>query len=60
LSFKNTLYAFLYTQGAPIQLHGLEGRYAHAIYAAASKKNQLEAVDKDFQNILVNARLPKP
>jgi F-type H+-transporting ATPase subunit O len=37
---------------APIQLYGLEGRYAHAIYAAAIKKNQLDSVDKDFQNIL--------
>lgn len=40
-------------KAAPVQLHGLEGRYAHAIYSAAVKKNQLEAVDKDFQNILV-------
>jgi len=37
---------------APIQLYGLEGRYAHAVYAAASKKNQLDAVDKDFQGLL--------
>ena len=39
---------------APIQLYGLEGRYAHAVYAAASKKNQLDAVDKDFQGLLVS------
>lgn len=37
----------------PIQLYGLEGRYATAIYTAAAKKNQIDAVDKDFQNILV-------
>jgi len=36
----------------PLQLYGLEGRYATAIYTAATKKNQLDAVDKDFQNIL--------
>lgn len=36
----------------PLQLYGLEGRYATAIYTAAVKKNQLDAVDKDFQNIL--------
>lgn len=36
----------------PIQLYGLEGRYATAIYTAAAKKNQLDAVDKDFQSIL--------
>jgi len=35
----------------PIQLYGLEGRYAHAIYAAAARKNQLDAVEKDFQNL---------
>jgi len=35
----------------PIQLYGLEGRYATAIYTAAAKKNQLSAVEKDFQNI---------
>jgi len=35
-------------------LYGLEGRYAHAIYAAASKQNQLSAVDKDFQGLLVS------
>ncbi|CAF0892732.1 unnamed protein product [Brachionus calyciflorus] len=36
----------------PIQLHGIEGRYAHAIYSAALKQKSLEAVDKDFQAIL--------
>jgi len=36
----------------PLQMHGLEGRYAHAIYSAAAKNNQLDAVDKDFQGIL--------
>lgn len=36
----------------PIQLYGLEGRYAHAIYAAAARNKQLAAVDKDFQGIL--------
>jgi F-type H+-transporting ATPase subunit O len=36
---------------APIQLFGLEGRYAHAIYSAASKTNKLDAVDKDFQGL---------
>jgi len=36
---------------APIQVFGLEGRYAHAIYSAAAKNNQLQAVEKDFQGI---------
>ena len=34
-------------------MYGLEGRYAHAVYAAAAKNNQLDAVDKDFQSLLV-------
>jgi F-type H+-transporting ATPase subunit O len=39
------------SKSASIQLHGLEGRYAHAIYSAASKKNQLKEVEKDFLGI---------
>ncbi|KAK7023403.1 ATP synthase subunit O, mitochondrial [Halocaridina rubra] len=35
----------------PIQVFGLEGRYATALYSAAKKKNALEAVDKDFQEM---------
>eukprot|EP01147_Barroeca_monosierra_P003406 gene3406-6057_t len=33
---------------APIQLFGIEGRYAHALYSAASKKNALEGVEKEL------------
>lgn len=36
---------------APIQVFGIEGRYAHAIYSAATKKNSLDTVEKDFTNI---------
>ncbi|KAJ9581081.1 hypothetical protein L9F63_023738 [Diploptera punctata] len=32
----------------PIQVFGLEGRYASALYSAASKQNQLEAVEKEL------------
>jgi F-type H+-transporting ATPase subunit O len=41
----------------PIQLHGLEGRYAHAIYAAAARNNQLQAVEKDFAGIQVRLNI---
>jgi F-type H+-transporting ATPase subunit O len=34
---------------APLQLFGLEGRYAHALYSAASREKKLEAVDKELQ-----------
>lgn len=33
---------------APIQIFGLEGRYAHALYSAASKKNALDKVEKEL------------
>merc|ERR1711893_47864 len=33
---------------APIQLFGLEGRYAHALYSAATKQKKLEVVEKDL------------
>lgn len=32
----------------PIQLFGIEGRYATALYSAASKQKTLEAVEKDL------------
>merc|ERR1712047_28623 len=34
---------------APIQLFGLEGRYAHALYSAASKEKKLDAVEKELK-----------
>lgn len=33
---------------APITLYGLEGRYATALYTAAARQNNLEAVEKDL------------
>lgn len=36
----------------PVQVFGLEGRYAHALFSAASKKKVLTKVEdelKDFQ-----------
>lgn len=41
----------------PIQIFGIEGRYACALYSAASKQKSLEAVEKDlisFQNSIKN------
>merc|ERR1712062_278197 len=40
---------------APIQLFGLEGRYAHALCSAASKEKKLDAVEKElkaFQGVI--------
>lgn len=35
----------------PVQLSGIEGRYAHALYSAATKSNKLDAVEKDMQKV---------
>ncbi|ESN98321.1 hypothetical protein HELRODRAFT_185866 [Helobdella robusta] len=40
---------------SPIGVYGIEGRYAHALYSAATKQNKLDAVEKelkDFQALL--------
>merc|ERR1711893_110404 len=34
---------------APIQVFGIEGRYAHALYSAASKQKALDVVEKDLK-----------
>uniref|UniRef100_A0AC34RKG1 ATP synthase subunit O, mitochondrial n=1 Tax=Panagrolaimus sp. JU765 TaxID=591449 RepID=A0AC34RKG1_9BILA len=35
----------------PIQVHGVEGRYASALYTAAYKQKSLETVEKDLKQI---------
>lgn len=35
----------------PIQVYGVEGRYASALYSAAVKTKTLETVDKDLQKV---------
>jgi len=35
----------------PIYVFGIEGRYAHALYSAASKEKKLEVVEKDLKDI---------
>lgn len=35
----------------PIQLFGLEGRYATALYTAATKMNQLDSVEKELVQV---------
>ncbi|CAH8574865.1 unnamed protein product [Heterobilharzia americana] len=41
----------------PIQVSGIEGRYATALYSAASKKNALDNIEKDLQ--LIKSTLDK-
>ncbi|XP_059621925.1 ATP synthase subunit O, mitochondrial [Phlebotomus argentipes] len=40
----------------PVQLFGVEGRYATALYSAATKLKQLEAVEKDLVQIQAAVR----
>lgn len=35
----------------PVPVFGIEGRYASALFSAASKQNQLEQIDADFQKL---------
>lgn len=35
----------------PIPVFGIEGRYASALFSAASKQNQLDQIDADFQKL---------
>ena len=36
-----------------LQIYGIEGRYAHALYSAASKKNSLDKVEADIGKVKV-------
>lgn len=36
-----------------LRLYGVDGRYAHALYSAASKDKKLEAVEKDLKSFQV-------
>ena len=35
-------------------MFGLEGRYAHALYSAASKEKKLDTVEKDIKSFQVS------
>jgi len=35
----------------PVRVFGLEGRYASALFSAASKQNKLDQIDADFQKL---------
>ncbi|XP_073473269.1 ATP synthase subunit O, mitochondrial [Aquarana catesbeiana] len=43
----------------PIQVYGLEGRYATALYSAASKEKKLDQVEKDLTRVLTLVKEPK-
>ena len=37
----------------PIHLFGVEGRYAHALFSAASKEKKLDVVEKELKQFQV-------
>lgn len=39
---------------SPIQVYGVEGRYATALFSAASKQNQLDQVEKEMGKVSVS------
>ncbi|KAM4796855.1 ATP synthase peripheral stalk subunit OSCP, mitochondrial [Rhinophrynus dorsalis] len=43
----------------PIQVYGLEGRYATALYSAASKQKKLDQVEKDLARVSALVKDPK-
>ena len=42
---------------APIQVFGIEGRYATALYSAATKEKKLDAVEKELTGFRVGYSL---
>ncbi|XP_074156827.1 ATP synthase peripheral stalk subunit OSCP, mitochondrial [Sminthopsis crassicaudata] len=43
----------------PIQVYGLEGRYATALFSAASKQNKLDVVEKELLRVTKLLKEPK-
>uniref|UniRef100_A0A8C0MGF4 ATP synthase peripheral stalk subunit OSCP, mitochondrial n=1 Tax=Canis lupus familiaris TaxID=9615 RepID=A0A8C0MGF4_CANLF len=43
----------------PVQIYGIEGRYATALYSAASKQNKLEQVEKELLRVAQILKEPK-
>ncbi|XP_037316082.1 ATP synthase subunit O, mitochondrial [Pungitius pungitius] len=44
---------------SPIQVYGVEGRYATALFSAASKQNQLDQVEKEMVKVSALIKDPK-
>lgn len=45
---------------SPLQVFGLEGRYAQALYSAASKQKSLDTVEKDLIKFQSTMKTDKP
>ena len=55
LSSEVDLVVELYYLQPPVAVFGIEGRYAHALYSAATKKNSLEKVEKELNDFQVTS-----
>lgn len=54
LLLDSVLHYFVFCLKPPVQVFGIEGRYATALYSAGSKQNQLEAIEKDLVKFQVS------
>ena len=52
-AFKMCANLILFLLQPPLRVYGIEGRYAHALYSAASKEKKLEAVEKEMKSFQV-------
>jgi F-type H+-transporting ATPase subunit O len=50
-SVSSTLAAAQQSVKVPVQVHGVEGRYASALYTAAYKQKSLDAIEKDLSKV---------
>lgn len=41
----------------PIQVYGVEGRYATALFSAASKQNKLDQVEQELGKVSVSLKI---
>jgi F-type H+-transporting ATPase subunit O len=53
--FAISSYFVVYFQ-TPIQVFGIEGRYATALYSAATKSNKLDGVEQEMKAFKVGAQ----
>ncbi|KAJ3416101.1 ATP synthase F0 subcomplex subunit OSCP atp5 [Chytridiales sp. JEL 0842] len=49
--FTRTLATAAGQPAVPVTLHGIDGRYATALFSAAAKRNQLDAIESDLKKI---------
>lgn len=50
-SVSSSLAAAQQSVKVPVQVHGVEGRYASALYTAAYKQKSLDAIEKDLSKV---------